>query len=138
MSGMLPVGELCQAIDNFIKNRSMKFISLEPFVPSGNNFEGSKQLFQELGFRINWDAGDYVGFQRDDCKFILQHYTNKEFAENFMVSVKIDNAEEFWKELNEKQLKEKFGIRTKEPTQQPYGKEVNLIDLAGVCWHFVE
>ena len=79
----------------------MKFISLEPFVPSGNNFERSKQLFQELGFTVNWDAGDYVGFQRDDCKFILQKFNNREFAENFMLSVKVSSVDEFWKEVNE-------------------------------------
>jgi hypothetical protein len=116
----------------------MKLLSLEPFVPSGNDFEGSKQLFQELGFKINWDAGDYIGFERDGCKFILQKYINKEFAENFMVNVKISNADEFWQELNDKQLPQKFGIRIKEPIDMPYGREVNLIDLAGVCWHFVE
>jgi hypothetical protein len=116
----------------------MKFLSLEPFVPSGNNFEGSKLLFQELGFTINWDAGDYIGFEKDGCKFILQKFDNKAFAENFMVNVKIDNAEEFWKSVTEKNLTEKFGIRIGRPTRQPYGKEVNIIDIAGVCWHFVE
>ena len=116
----------------------MKILSLEPFVPSGSNFDGSKELFQELGFTVNWDAGDYVGFGKDGCKFILQKYDNKEFAENFMISVKIDNAEQFWKEVTERKLPEKFGIRINKPTQMPYGKEVNIIDLAGVCWHFVE
>ena len=99
----------------------MKFLSLEPFVPSGSNFEGSKQLFQELGFNINWEAGDYIGFERDGCKFILQKFNNKEFAENFMVSVKVNNAEEFWKYVIEKQLPEKFGIKISKPTKQPYG-----------------
>jgi hypothetical protein len=61
----------------------MKFLSLEPFVPSGSNFESSKLLFQELGFKINWDAGDYIGFEREGCKFILQKFNNKAFAENF-------------------------------------------------------
>jgi len=116
----------------------MKFISLEPFVPSGENFEGSKQLFQELGFRINWDAGGYIGFQRDDCKFILQKFNNKDFAENFMLSVKVDNADEFRKEVVDKQLPQKFGIRIGEVSNMPYGREVNIIDIAGVCWHFVE
>ena len=116
----------------------MKFLSLEPFVPSGSNFEGSKHFFQELGFKINWDAGDYIGFERDGCKFILQKYNNQDFAENFMVSVKISDAAAFWNEVNEKELPQKFGIRIKEPTEMPYGKEVNIIDLAGVCWHFVE
>jgi hypothetical protein len=116
----------------------MKFISLEPFVPSGNDFEGSKQLFQELGFNIRWDAGDYVGFEKDDCKFILQKYTDRAFAENFMLTVQVSNAEEFWKEVNDKELPQKFGIKLGKPTVMPYGKEVNLIDIAGVCWHFVE
>jgi hypothetical protein len=116
----------------------MKFLSLEPFVPSGSNFEGSKQLFQELGFAINWDAGDYIGFEKDGCKFTLQKFDNIEFAQNFMVSVRVSNAEEFWNMVSKKHLPEKFGIRLSKPTQQPYGTEVNIIDIAGVCWHFVE
>jgi hypothetical protein len=116
----------------------MKLLSLEPFVPSGNDFDGAKKLFQELGFKINWDAGDYVGFERDGCKFILQKFVNKEFAESFMINVKISSATEFWKEVNDKRLPLNYGIRVSPPTQQPYGIEVNVIDLAGVCWHFVE
>ncbi len=116
----------------------MKFLSLQPFVPSGENFEGSKQLFQDLGFVINWDAGDYIGFERDGCKFILQKFTNKDFAENFMLTVGVTSADEFRKEVVDKKLPEKFGIRIGEVADQPYGREVNIIDLAGVCWHFVQ
>lgn len=117
---------------------AMTFLSLEPFVPSGENHESAKQFFRELGFKTNWDAGDYTGFERDGCKFILQNYTNKAFAENLMINVRVDNAEGFWKEVTENGLAEKFGVRIGKPTQQPYGKEVNIIDMAGVCWHFVE
>jgi hypothetical protein len=117
----------------------MKFLSLQPFVPSGKDFEASKKFFQELGFAIMWDAGDYVEFNKDGCKFILQKFDNKEFAENFMLNVRIENAEEFLKDVNEKKLSEKYGIRVSErPTKMPYGIEVNVIDIAGVCWHFVE
>jgi hypothetical protein len=116
----------------------MKFLSLEPFVPSGSNFENAKKLFLELGFNINWDSGDYIGFQRDDCRFILQKFDNKSFAENFMISVKINSADEFLKEVNDKKLTERFGIQLGKPTDEPYGREINLIDMAGVCWHFVE
>lgn len=68
----------------------------------------------------------------------MQRYDNKEFAQNLMINMKVSNAEAFWKFMIEKKLSEKFGIRITEPKQQPYGKEVNMIDLAGVCWHFVE
>ena len=116
----------------------MKFLSIEPFVPSGDNFEGSKQLFMELGFKINWETDDLTGFEKDGCKFILQKYGKSEFAENFMLSVRVNNIEEFWNEVTEKKLEEKFGVRIGEPTEEPYGKEVTLIDIAGVCWHFIE
>lgn len=116
----------------------MKFLSLEPFIPSRGNFENSKQLFQQLGFKISWDAGDYVGFERDGCKFILQNFDNDEFAQNLMINVKISSAEEFWKFVTENKLPERFGIRITKPKKQPYGLEVNIVDIAGVCWHFVE
>ncbi|MES2278515.1 MAG: hypothetical protein V4592_20960 [Bacteroidota bacterium] len=116
----------------------MKFLSLEPFVPSGSNFEGSKQFFQELGFHINWEVPGYVGFQRDECRFVLQSFDNVAFAQNFMLSVKVTSAEEFRNDVLNKGLTEKYGIRIGAIKQQPYGKEVNIIDIAGVCWHFVE
>lgn len=125
-------------INCMIQTSNMKFLSLAPFVPSGEDFEGSKQLFLELGFKILWDAGDYVSFEKDGCTFILQKFVNKEFAENFMITVRVDDVTAFYNEVNEKQLPQKFGIRISPPKQMPYGKESNIIDIAGVCWHFVE
>lgn len=116
----------------------MKFLSIQAFVPSGNNFEAAKQFFTELGFNISWDAGDYIGLENNGCSFILQQYNNREFAENFMLTVGIENADEFRKEVIEKKLPEKFGIKIGEVSDMPYGREVNIIDMAGVCWHFVQ
>lgn len=116
----------------------MQFLSLEPFVPSGSDFEKSRLFFQELGFTVNWDAGGYAGLEKDGCKFILQQYDDKVFAENFMVNVKVSNAAEFYQSVMDKKLPEKYGIRVAPPKKQPYGIEVNIIDIAGVCWHFVE
>ena len=116
----------------------MEFLSIEPFVPSGNDLEKSKQLFLDLGFNIKWDAGDYIGFEKDACTFILQRYNNKEFAENLMINVRINSADEFYDSLTDKKLADKFGVKIGKPVLQPYGKEVIVIDIAGVCWHFVE
>jgi len=116
----------------------MNFLSLQPFVPSGSDFESSKQFFVALGFNIRWDGGDYIGFENNGCRFILQKFNNKDFAENFMLSIGVSDADEFRKEVIEKQLPEKFGIRIGDVANMPYGREVNIIDMAGVCWHFVE
>ena len=79
-----------------------------------------------------------VGFEKDGCKFILQKFDNKDFAENFMITVGVTNVDEFRKGVIEKELPQKFGIRIGEASDQPYGREVNIIDIAGVCWHFVQ
>ncbi|MCH5719767.1 VOC family protein [Niabella hibiscisoli] len=117
----------------------MNFISLEPFIPSGNNYEKAKLFFQELGFEQEWEEEGLAGFRQGNCSFILQQYDNKAFAENLMLSVKIDDVNAFWERVNKKDLPGKFGVPViGRPVQQPYGKEVNIIDPAGVCWHFIE
>jgi hypothetical protein len=116
----------------------MKYNSIEAFVPSGADFNKSRELFLALGFTISWESDDFVRFENDGCKFILQKYDSKEFAENFMMSVKVANLDEFWREVSALKLREKFGVKLQEPKNFPWGREVNLIDIAGVCWHFSE
>jgi hypothetical protein len=116
----------------------MAFISLEPFIPSGSDFEGSKELFLALGFQINWQTEGYIGFQRDACKFILQKYEDRAFAENLMMRVVVSDLDEFRKEIVNKELEKIKGVRFKKPTKYLYGREVHLIDVAGVCWHFAD
>ena len=114
----------------------MKYNSIEAFVPSGSDFQASRQLFLELGFNISWETDDYIGFENNGCRFILQNYNVKEFAENLMMRITVDDLDEFWRKISEKNLPEKFAVKLREPTDFPYGREVNLIDIAGVCWHF--
>lgn len=90
----------------------------------------------ELGFTINWETNDLIGFERDGCKFILQRNDDVKFAENFMMNVRVDDLDEFWNEISKLNLTDKFGVKLNEPKDFPWGREVNLIDIAGVCWHF--
>ncbi len=117
----------------------MNFVSLEQFIPSGENFERSKLFFRELGFEQEWEQDGLARFRQGACRFILQQYNNKAFAENLMLSVKVNDIQLFWKHVSNKELPAKFGIPPiGAPAQQPYGKEVNIIDPAGVCWHFIQ
>ncbi len=116
----------------------MRFLDIRAFVPSGKDFERSKQLFLELGFEIAFEAGGVAGFEKDGCKFFLQNYDSGDCTQHFMMGVGISNAEEFRNSVIEKGLPEKYGIKLWPVTQQPYGKEVLLADIAGVLWHFVE
>ena len=116
----------------------MNYLSLEPFVPSGPDFQKSKDLFIEMGFELRWEVEGYAGMGREACRFILQHFNEEDFAQNFMVNVRVDDIHDFQKMLEEKKLTERFGIKVGEIVNQPYGIELNVIDIAGVCWHFVQ
>jgi hypothetical protein len=102
----------------------VQFNALQSFVPSGKDFNKSKELFLEIGFSIVWEADDYVHFKKDNARFILQRYDDK-----------VNDLDEFWAEINQKELDKKYPIKLIKPTEFPWGREVNLIDIAGVCWH---
>jgi len=116
----------------------MTLSNIKPFIPSGDNFEKSKDLFLAFGFEIMWVSEGYVGFRKDSVSFVLQDYTHKELAQNLMIQIEVDDLDVFWNELEKKELSKKFKITLREPTVFPYGREVHLIDIAGVCWHFTE
>jgi hypothetical protein len=70
------------------------------------------------------------------AQFILQKFDNETFAGNFMVRLNVKDLDAWWQAVSHKQLEKTYpGFRIKPPTDFPWGREVNFIDLAGVCWH---
>lgn len=113
--------------------------SLLPFVPSGKQYDASRRLFAELGFEEEWENEGYAGFRSGDARFILQRFDDAVFASNFMVKIVVPDLDAWWQAISSKQLEKSYpGLRMKPPTDFPWGREVNLIDLAGVCWHIAE
>ena len=110
--------------------------SLLPFVPSGADYGASRQLFKDLGFEEVWEHDGYAGFRNGAAQFILQRFDDRPFAENFMVRLNVKDLDVWWRAASEKQLDEKYpAFRMNPPADFPWGREVNFIDLAGVCWH---
>lgn len=110
--------------------------ALLPFVPSGSDFEASRRLFVELGFEEVWASDDYAGFRNGHARFILQKFDNEEFAGNFMIRLDVPDLDAWGRAVSGKELPKQFpGLRINPPADFPWGREVNFIDLAGVCWH---
>ena len=115
---------------------SLRAQSLLPFVQSGKEYDASRELFKALGFQEVWEAGGYAGFRNGAAQFILQKFENQAFAENFMVRLNVADLDEWWQVVSKKQLEKTYPqFRMKPPKDFPWGREVNFIDLAGVCWH---
>lgn len=110
--------------------------ALIPFVPAGPDFAAALDFFAELGFAVQWRNGDLAGMRFGAAAFMLQNIDVPEWQRNQMLTLEVDDLDAYWQALAAKQLDQRFsGVRLKEPTDFPWGREVNIIDPAGVCWH---
>lgn len=119
-----------------MKNAALKVTSLRPFVPSGGDFTLACKFFEDLGFEIEFEATDVAGFASGNAKFILQDYDVPGFAANYMVRLDVPDLEMWWQRIDSLRLDEKYnGVKLKAPDDYPWGREAQIIDLAGVLWH---
>ena len=109
----------------------MTLRSLQPFIPGGKDFAKSRALFKALGFEERWSSDGVVGFALGPAAFILQDMDMPEVAAQMMVRIDVDDLDAWWG-ANEAALSD---VKSKPPTQFPWGREVHFIDFAGVCWH---
>ena len=110
--------------------------ALYPFVPSGPRFETSIAFFAELGFAKQWQHEGLAGMRFGAAYFILQNIDVPEWQRNHMITFEVSNLDAYWSRLEIKQLERRFdGVKLKAPTDYAWGREVDIIDPGGVCWH---
>jgi hypothetical protein len=109
---------------------------LYPFVPSGPHFATSIAFFAELGFDKLWEHDGLAGLRFGEAYFLLQNIDVPEWQGNQMITFEVNDLELYWTELEGKRLSDKYsGVRLKQPTDYPWGRELHIIDPGGVCWH---
>lgn len=114
----------------------LRVLSLSPFVPSGADYDTSRRLFAALGFDEVWENDGYAGFKNGNAAFILQRFHDDAFAQNFMIRIEVPDLDAWWQAISLKNLQQAFpGFKIDPPKDFPWGREINFIDLAGVCWH---
>ena len=110
--------------------------NLYPFVPSGANFVMSLAFFAELGFEKQWEHEGLAALKFGGAFFLLQNINVPEWQNNQMITIEVTDLELYWKELDSKDLSQRFpGVKLRPPTDFPWGREIHLIDPGGVCWH---
>jgi uncharacterized glyoxalase superfamily protein PhnB len=119
-----------------IPQQAMKVRSIRAFVPA-RDLGISRSFYQDLGFRELWGDDSACGMQIDDCGIILQRFYVKEHAENFMMSLDVQDVDAWWLHIQALGLKEKYRLGTvKPPEMQPWSLRVLYIsDPTGVLWH---
>jgi predicted enzyme related to lactoylglutathione lyase len=110
--------------------------ALIPFVPAGADFALALAFFAELGFATAWKQDGLAGLRFGPAVFFIQEIEVPEWQKNQMLTLEVDDLDGYWSEIEAKDLERRFaGVRLRPPTEFAWGREVHIVDPAGVCWH---
>ena len=104
------------------------------------DFETSRDFYLALGFQLNWDQGNLAEFELGGCRFFLQRYYNKDWCNNSMLHMDVEDARAWHQHILDVLSEKQYGsARTKEPKLEDYGALVtHFWDPSGVLWHLAE
>jgi len=112
--------------------------SIRTFI-GAKDFDISRNFYTDLGFKevILSDKMSY--FKIEQFGFYLQKAYIKDWVDNLMIFLEVDNVERYLKELQELKLDEKYAnVRLTPISDNDWGRECFLHDPSGVLWHFGE
>ena len=69
--------------------------SARPFLPA-LDFATSKAFYEALGFAKELDGDDVAIYRIGSTSFLLQRHYQKEWAENFMMQLLVDDLDAWW------------------------------------------
>lgn len=111
--------------------------SIRPFI-GAENFEVSRNFYKDLGFEEVVLEPKLSLFKKKEIGFYLQDAYIKDWIENTMLFIEVENTDEFWNELQQLNLEKYEGVRLIPVRTMPWGKECFIHDPSGILWHFGE
>jgi len=111
--------------------------SIRPFIGS-KKFAESSAFYSQLGFTEIILGPGFSLFQvNEKLAFYLQDAYVKDWIENTMVFLEVDDVELCNRELMEKNLPNIFpDVKISGIKKEPWGSEFFVHDPSGVLWHF--
>ena len=109
-----------------------------PFLPA-KDFALSKRFYEALGFAKLLDD-EVAIFGIGASSFVLQKHYQKQWAENFMMQLMVDDLDSWWQHIQALDLPARFGVPApKPPAVQPWGLRIAyVVDPSGVLWHVAQ
>lgn len=114
----------------------MKVSQLRTFVPS-IDFKVSEQFYLDMGFKLRWRGDNLIIFGDDHYSFFLQDAYVKDWAENLMIQLFVDDLEALY-QLCEKLVEKYEGTKIRPIFEADYGTTFHLIGPAGELWHIMQ
>jgi catechol 2,3-dioxygenase-like lactoylglutathione lyase family enzyme len=112
--------------------------SIRPFI-GAKNFDLSRAFYRDLGFKETVLSKNMAVFQMEEMSFYLQDAYVKDWIDNSMIFLEVEDVNHFWNELLELDLTTKYKEAKVVPIKVlEWGKECFIHDPSGVLWHVGE
>jgi catechol 2,3-dioxygenase-like lactoylglutathione lyase family enzyme len=112
--------------------------SIRPFI-GAKDYAISRKFYQDLGFEESVISPDMSYFNTNETGFYLQNAYVKDWIDNSMVFMEVDDVNRFWNELLRLDLTVKYkNVRLTPVRELAWGKECFVHDPSGILWHFGE
>jgi hypothetical protein len=114
--------------------------SIRPFI-GAKNYAISRKFYQDLGFEESIISPDMSYFKTNEIGFYLQDAYIKDWIDNSMIFMEVDDVQRFWNELVALDLTSKYKydkVRLTPIRELAWGRECFLHDPSGILWHFGE
>lgn len=115
-----------------------KALSIRPFI-GAKYYDISREFYKDLGFEEVNLGHEMSLFRLGNLGFYLQRAYVKDWVENTMIFMEVDDADRYYHEILALDLPKKYkGVRLTLTRVLDWGKECFLHDPSGILWHFGE
>jgi hypothetical protein len=115
-----------------------KIKSIRPFI-GATNFEISRNFYRDWGFEEIILDNNMSAFKTEKFAFYLQNAYVKDWLDNTMVFMEVEDVARYWNELKALNLTEKYKTAKISPIKEyDWGRECFVHDPSGILWHIGE
>lgn len=107
--------------------------AMRPMLPA-RDFEVSARFYEELGFSATVLAEGLVEMHLGVYSFILQNYYVEQWANNFVMHMRVSDVSRWWERIVSLDLEKRYGVRIRAPHPESWGTVIDVIDPSGVLW----
>lgn len=112
--------------------------SIRPFL-GARDFEVSRQFYRDMGFDEFIASPNLSFFKTEGLGFYLQDAFVKDWIDNTMVFMEVDDVGRHWKEMKALDLPARYeNVRITPIRSEYWGREYFVHDPSGILWHFGE
>jgi catechol 2,3-dioxygenase-like lactoylglutathione lyase family enzyme len=113
-----------------------KIVSMRPFI-GAKHFETSRRFYRDLGFDETVLSQNMSVFKMQELAFYLQDAYVKDWIDNTMVFMEVEDVNRFWEELTALNLESAYeNVRLTPIRHLDWGSECFVHDPSGILWHF--